>query len=529
MLILNASTTGSTSTARHDRRITSKVPPQRDFSFSSAHARLIIMATEYAMTVGLEIHVELKTNTKMFCNCLNDPDEKRPNSLICPVCCGSPGTLPTINKEAINKIVKVGLALNCAIARYSKFDRKNYFYPDLPKGYQISQYDLPLCFGGKLAISPDKTVRIERIHMEEDAGRLQHGNDDKHSLVDYNRAGVPLMELVTKPDITSSEQIGQFAKELRLILRHLGASDADMEKGQMRVEVNISIRPKGAQDLGTKVEVKNINSISAAMKAAEYEFKRQVEALERGDTIVQETRGWDDTNNSTYSQRIKEGSADYRYFPEPDLPPLTFTDERIAELRAELPELPSQRRERFMREYGLNAAQVEVFTTARHLGDYFENVVSELGLSAQVGKPELDTLAANYIITEFPPLMEAKGLEIDDLGGLKITAENFAELVAKISNKELSSTAAKTVLKEMSETGDDPDAIMQRLNLGQISDASALTDAVDDVISTNPKPVEQYKAGKTEVLKFLVGKVMAATKGKGNPEIIMELLKQKLT
>ncbi|MEK7582993.1 MAG: Asp-tRNA(Asn)/Glu-tRNA(Gln) amidotransferase subunit GatB [Patescibacteria group bacterium] len=458
---------------------------------------------DYEPTIGLEIHAELKTRTKMFCSCKNDPDEKRPNTNVCPICMGHPGTLPTINSEAIRQIVRVGLALDCEISEHSKFDRKSYFYPDLPKGYQISQYDLPVCNAGMLV-----GVRLERIHMEEDAGKLMHASDDQHSLVDYNRAGLPLMELVTKPDITSSEQVGQFAKELQLILRYLGASDADMEKGQMRVEVNISIKKIGEKELGTKVEVKNINSMSAAMKAAEYEFKRQVEALEKGEKIIQETRGWDDTNNTTYSQRTKEGSADYRYFPEPDLPPMRFTPEHVETIRATLPELPSQRRVRFKLEYGLTDAQIEIFTVTKEFGDFFEEVASELG------DPTLNILAANYIVTEQPS---------------KISPENFAELIKKIANKELSSTAAKTVLDEMAVSGRDPDEIIKEKDLGQISDAGDLANAVDDVITANPKPVEQYKAGKVEVLKFLVGKVMAATKGKANPEVVMELLKQKLT
>ena len=449
----------------------------------------------YELTIGLEIHAELKTRTKMFCACPNNADETRPNVLTCPICLAHPGTLPTINEEAIRKLIKVGLALGCTIARHSKFDRKNYFYPDLPKGYQISQYDLPVCKDGKLL-----NIGVERIHMEEDTGRLQHSSDGS-TLVDFNRAGIPLMELVTKPDIRSSEQILKFAKEYQLILRYLGASDADMEKGQMRVEVNISV------NMGTKVEVKNINSISSAGKAAEHEFKRQVEVLENGGTIVQETRGWDDVKQITVSQRVKEGSADYRYFPEPDLPPMHFEDEMIEKLRAELPELPAQRRERFVREYGVAPAQAEIFTVAKELGDFFEEVVSELG------NPTLNTLAANYLITELPS---------------NVTAENFAELIGKINRKELSSTAAKAVLKEMATTGSDPDEIMQKLDLGQISDGAALTDIVDTVISKNSKPVEDYKKGKTEVLKFLVGQVMAATKGKANPEVVAQLLKEKL-
>ncbi|MEK7615583.1 MAG: Asp-tRNA(Asn)/Glu-tRNA(Gln) amidotransferase subunit GatB [Patescibacteria group bacterium] len=456
----------------------------------------------YEMTVGLEIHVELATKSKMFCSCKNLPaqagDPVEPNINVCPICMAHPGTLPTINEEAIRQLIRVGLALNCEIPENSKFDRKSYFYPDLPKGYQISQYDMPICKDGGMKIG-EHVIRLERIHMEEDAGTLKH--EGNGTLVDYNRAGMPLMELVTKPDIRSSDQIAKFAKELQLILRYLGASDADIEKGQMRVEVNISL------NMGTKVEVKNIGSISAAVKAAEYEYKRQVEAIEKGEKIIQETRGWDDEKEITVSQRVKEGSADYRYFPEPDLPPMRFTEKMVEEIRATLPELPQQRRDRFLRQYGLTESQIEIFTVTKEFGDFFEEVASELG------EPRLYTLAANYIVTEQPS---------------NINPENFAELIKKISRKELSSTAAKIVLDEMAVSGRDPDEIMKEKDLGQISDAGDLANDVDEVISANSKAVEDYKKGKVESLKFLVGKIMAATKGKANPEVIMDLLKQKL-
>ncbi|HEY4506907.1 MAG TPA: Asp-tRNA(Asn)/Glu-tRNA(Gln) amidotransferase subunit GatB [Candidatus Paceibacterota bacterium] len=503
----------------------------------------------YEPTIGLEIHVELKTKTKMFCGCLNDPNEKHPNVNICPVCMAHPGTLPVTNSEAIQKLIKVGLSLNCSVAEFSKFDRKSYFYPDLPKGYQISQYDLPLCKEGYLEVKNGdgkvKKIGIERIHMEEDTGRLQHSSDGKSSLVDYNRAGVPLMELVTKPDITSGQEIEEFAKELRLILRYLGASDADMEKGQMRVEVNISVKPVGSEKLGTKVEIKNINSIKAATAAADYEIGRQSELLKSGGKIVQETRGWNENSGETVSQRIKEGSADYRYFPEPDLPPMRFGNDEIEEIKLSLPELPSQRRKRFL-DYGLNNAQVEVFTIARHLGDYYERVASELDSAAKdehsaesVKKEDLagerhmpsklHALAANYIITEFPPLFNMQGLEIDDLEGLKMSAEAFAELMVMIFHEKLSSSGAKTVLRKMAETGLHPESVVAQLNLSQISDVGELELVVEDVIAKNPKPVEDYKKGKVESLKYLVGQVMMATKGKANPQVVGGMLENKLS
>ena len=301
---------------------------------------------EYEPTIGLEIHAELKTKTKMFCDSLNDPDEKHPNLNVCEICMAFPGTLPVINEEAVKKVILTGLALNCRIAKQTNFDRKNYFYPDLPKGYQISQYKDPLCAEGLLEIT-EKKVRITRIHLEEDTGRLQHDAKGDHSLVNYNRAGVPLMEMVTEPDLTTGEEVGKFAEKFRLLLRYLGVSDADMEKGQMRVEVNISVKKKGAKEYGTKVEIKNINSINAAARAVDYETKRQTEVLERSEKVVQETRGWDDVKQITFSQRLKETAHDYRYFPEPDLPGLNLTEEYIESIKSLMPELPEQRRKRF--------------------------------------------------------------------------------------------------------------------------------------------------------------------------------------
>ena len=473
----------------------------------------------------------------MFCSDLNDPDETRPNFNVCPVCMAHPGTLPVINEEAIKKLISVGLALNCQISQFSKFDRKNYFYPDLPKGYQISQFDLPVCREGWLEVRGGRRIRIERIHMEEDTGRLQHAADGRYSLVDYNRAGIPLMELVTKPDLVSGEEIELFARELQLILRYLGTSDANMEKGQMRVEVNISVKRIGEDKLGTKVEVKNINSINAASRAADFETKRQSQALEAGDKIVQETRGWDDARQKTFSQRVKEGSADYRYFPEPDLPPLRFSEEYINDIRGRLPELPSQKRIRFEGEYGLTRAQADLFAFHPRLAGYFENVASEilswdgyehLKHPGKEHEKALLTLAANYAITEFPPAFESLKLGMDEIDNLKMTPENFGELIVRVFHKELSSTAAKSVLKEMMISGGDPDEVMKRLDLGQVSDADTLIAIVEQVIAQNPKTIEDYRKGKTEALKFLVGRAMGATKGKGNPEVIMELLKQKL-
>src|SRR3989344_5942265 len=503
----------------------------------------------YKPVIGLEIHAELKTKTKMFCNSLNDPDEKHPNINVCPICLAHPGTLPVINIEAVKKVIMAGLALNCKIAEDTFFERKNYFYPDLPKGYQITQYQKPLCEGGHLDIA-GKKIKITRIHLEEDAGRLYHIEGKDYSLVDYNRAGVPLMELVTEPDFEIAQEVKKFAEELRLILKYLGASDADMEKGLMRVEVNISLTGDDgpstllrASKLGTKVEIKNLNTIKFAADAVDYEIKRQTELLDAGKKVVQETRGWDENKKATFSQRSKEEAHDYRYFPEPDLPPLKFTLAQIELIKDGLVELPSQRSVRFAR-YGLNDTQIEIFTVARHLGDYYEHVATELDSVAKdfhikkrlkgefpnephLGR-RLHELSANYIITEFPVLMSAKGLEIDDLEGFKISSEAFAELMVLIFHKELSSTGAKAVLKEMAETGLHPEQIMKEKNLGQMSDASELETTVDKAVANNEQAVEDYKKGKEASLKFLIGIVMRDSKGRANPQMVEEILKNKL-
>ncbi|MDO8495397.1 MAG: Asp-tRNA(Asn)/Glu-tRNA(Gln) amidotransferase subunit GatB [bacterium] len=474
--------------------------------------------SSYRPTIGLEIHSELKTESKMFCACANDPDEKHPNVNVCPICMAFPGTLPVINEDAVKKVILVGMALNCTIATETNFDRKNYFYPDLPKGYQISQYKRPLCSNGFLEVS-GKKVRINRIHLEEDTGRSQHDARGDHSLVDFNRAGVPLMELVTEPDLTTPEEVKEFAEKLRLILRYAGASEANMEKGQMRVEVNISVAKEG-EAWGTKVEVKNLNSIKAAASSVDYEVKRQAELIEEGKKVVQETRGWDEGKQKTFSQRLKESAHDYRYFPEPDLPVLNFDENYLETIRRTMPELPEQRRQRFREQYGLNDSQLEIFAIAKHLGDYYEKVASELGEVDQ----KLHTLAANYMITEFPPLMQAQGFEIDDLAGFKIEPEAFAELMVMVFHQKLSSTAAKAVLKEMAGTGLHPEAIAKEKNLLQVSDIGELEKAIQAVIAENSGPVADYKKGKTEVLKFLVGKVMAKTRGKANPQVAQSLL-----
>lgn len=475
----------------------------------------------YIPTIGLEIHAELKTKSKMFCSSLNDPQEKHPNVNICPICMGHPGTLPVANKVAIHEVQKVGLALNCTLALFSKFDRKNYFYPDLPKGYQISQYDLPFCSEGYLDIA-GKRIRITRIHLEEDAGRLIHPPGTDYSLVDFNRAGVPLMELVTEPDITSGQEAMAFAKELQILLRYLAASDANMEKGQMRVEANVSVRPEGQEKLGTKVEVKNLNSFKSVERAIAFETKRQSELLESGQEVVQETRGWDDTKGETFSQREKEEAHYYRYFPEPDLPPFRFTKEEFEELKSEIPELPWQRRERFAKEYGLGPSEIEVFVQQKDIGEYFEKVVSELGIDATSEKlQKLIKLASNYIITDLIGILQKASVVGEDF---LITPENFAELILLIEKGEISSPIAKQVLKEMFRKGGDPSVIIEEQGLAQVSDTASIQEIAKEIIENNQKAVEDYKKGKENALQFLVGQLMAKTKGTVHPETARTIL-----
>jgi len=480
---------------------------------------------KYTPTIGLEIHVELKTKSKMFCSSLNDPLEQHPNVNICPICMGHPGTLPVANKAAIKKVQKVGLALNCELALFSKFDRKNYFYPDLPKGYQISQYDLPFCKEGYLDIA-GKRIRITRIHLEEDAGRLLHPAGADYSLVDFNRAGVPLMELVTEPDIASGQEAKAFAQELQILLRYVAASDANMERGQMRIEANISIRPEGQKQLGTKVEVKNINSFRSVDRAIAFEMTRQSQVLESGQKVIQETRGWDDAKGETFSQREKEEAHSYRYFPEPDLPPFRFTQAEFDVLRSELPELPWQRRERFGREYGLGAKEVEVFVQQKDMGEYFEKVVSELGPNiAEERLQKLIKLSSNYILTDLMGLLQKVSVQGEDF---LITPENFAELILLIEKGEISSPIAKQVLKEMFGKGGDPSQIIEEKGLAQVSDEASIQKIAKEVIEKNPEAVEDYNKGKQNALQFLLGQLMAATKGTVHPETGRTILENLL-
>ena len=471
----------------------------------------------YRPTIGLEVHVELKTRTKMFCDSLNDPNERRPNTNVCPVCLAHPGTLPTINRQAVEFVIRVGLALRGTINPVTKFDRKNYFYPDLPKGYQISQYDQPLVVGGML-----EGVRIRRIHLEEDTGRLVHATSDMRqaiSLVDFNRAGVPLMELVTEPDITSVEQASEFARELQLILRYLGVSDADMESGQMRIEANVSVGQMKNDKLhmGTKVELKNINSFKAMEDAVRYELARHEEVLESGGTISQETRGWDEAKQKSVVQRIKEDAHDYRYFPEPDLPPFETDFFNLEKLKAELPELPSERRERFVREYGLNEAQADTLVGEPALADYFEEAVSEL----KEKSPQASVLTLfNYLTSDIRGIVNELGIVLRDT---KVNPEHLAHLVFLIESGKLTSRQAKDMLAKMFKRDEDPEDILKDESLYAISGTAELETIAQFILQENPAAIADYRKGKVASLQFLIGKAMARLKGKGNPEVLKEI------
>jgi aspartyl-tRNA(Asn)/glutamyl-tRNA(Gln) amidotransferase subunit B len=487
--------------------------------------------SKYTPVIGMEIHVELKTASKMFCHSKNGMGmEEKPNVNICPVCTGQPGTLPVPNRQAIEFVQLAGLALHCEIKLESKFDRKNYFYPDLPKGYQISQYDQPLCGKGELEIN-GKKIGITRIHLEEDTGKLIHPKGVDYTLVDFNRAGVPLMELVTEPDIETGEEARLFCQKLQQICRYLGISDADMEKGNMRCEANISIYKKGEDKLsGTKVEVKNINSFKFVEKAIAYEIERQTEALERGEKIVQETRGFDANRGMTVSQRKKESAHDYRYFPEPDIPPLRFDKDYVEALRKKLPELPEEKAQRFKKEYQLPFSDIEILVSERSLAEYFEQVASEI--KEKISCKEIETaedkaikLAANYIITELRKHLTTFDHSMKDI---KITPENYAELVGYVACGKINSSAAQTVLLEMYKTGGDPSQIIESKNLAQMSDAGELEKIADEIIAKNEKSVVDFKAGKENALKFLIGQMMKESRGKANPQMAEKILRGKL-
>jgi aspartyl-tRNA(Asn)/glutamyl-tRNA(Gln) amidotransferase subunit B len=468
------------------------------------------MDSKYKVTIGLEVHAELKTSTKMFCACRNNPDEEKPNANICPVCMAHPGTLPVINKQAVENVIKVGLAIGGTIADFSEFDRKNYFYPDIPKGYQISQYKYPIVSGGIV-----NGVKITRIHLEEDTANNKHDRGD-FSLIDFNRAGVPLMELVTEPVIHSAKQAGDFGRELQLLLRTLGVSDANMEKGEMRVELNLSV--SDTDKFGTKVEVKNINSFKAVEKAAEYEIKRHTDLLEegKGSEIVQETRGWDEKKQITFSQRTKENSEDYRYFPEPDLPKMQLHEMfDLKQMLAEIPELPWAKRERYKKEFGIKDEDIDIFVIDTNLANFFEQVI--------MFKVE-SKVSANYILSDLAASRKTLG---DDFKFPN--AESFSKIIKMVSENKINSRTAKDLIVILVKEDIDPESYAKEHGLIQEFDEGKLKAIAETVISGNPDVVAEYKAGKEKSIQFLVGQFMKESKGSANPQMALKILQEILT
>lgn len=476
----------------------------------------------FEAVIGLEIHVQLKTKSKMFCACGNYAVDAEPNALTCPLCMGMPGTLPVINRQAVEWTVMTGLALGCEINQNVGFDRKHYFYPDLPKGYQISQYKFPIVGRGvfKLKIGDKlKDIRINRIHLEEDAGKLVH--EGSSSLVDLNRAGTPLMELVTEPDFSSALEARVFLQELRKILRYLDVSNADMEQGNLRCDANVSVRKVGEQELGTKAEIKNMNSFKFLEEALSYEIERQQEVLASGGAVVQETRMYIESKKTTESMRVKEGSEDYRYFPDPDLPPLDFgklAGFDLEQVKSELPELPMVKKERYMQELGLSLGEAETLSSNKDLAHYFETVVSELG-------NEVAQKAANWVLGTVLEFLNKEWLEIKDC---KVSAVSLAGLIKKVGDGSLNNRMAKEVFAEMFATGKTVEAVVAEKGMGQVSSEEELALVIDKVIAANAGTVEQYKSGKKEVFGFFVGQVMKDTQGRANPAIVNKLLQEKL-
>ena len=477
--------------------------------------------THYEPVIGLEIHAEMLTDSKMFCGChVVDSVNAPPNSAVCPVCLGMPGMLPVINRRAVEFAMRVALALHCTIQPHNVFARKNYFYPDLPKGYQVSQYELPLATNGwldiTLAAGETRRIGIRRVHMEEDTGKLTHLDNGDGSLVDYNRSGVPLLEIVSEPDLRSAEEANVYASKIRQLLRYLGVNSGDMEKGVLRVEPNISVRPVGSTDFGTRTEVKNLNSFRALAGATAFEFARQVAALEAGESVVQETRGWDEGRRVTFSQRVKEAAEDYRYFPEPDLPALSIPPIWIEQARAALPELPDARITRYRHNFGLSAYDAHILTDERAVSDWFDAAIATGGDPRQV---------ANWMINSLFSLMNEHKQEIDRI---RVTPAGLVELISLVEAETINQNTGKEVLAEMFRGGEPAPAIVAARGLAQISDADALAPIVSQVLAQNEAQVAAYHAGKTQLRGWFVGQVMKATRGKANPTLVNKLLDERL-
>ena len=473
----------------------------------------------YEAVIGLEVHAQLQTNSKIFCGC-ETAFGREANTLTCPVCIGMPGVLPVLNKKAVEYTIKTGLATHCTISTYSRFARKNYFYPDLPKGYQISQYELPICEHGYVEIVVDgkvKRIGLTRIHLEEDAGKNLHQAEGGASLVDLNRAGTPLMEIVSEPDIRTPDEASEYLKKLRAILRYIEVSDADMEKGNFRCDANVSIRPAGSKEFGTRAEIKNVNSFKFVQKALEYEIKRQAQILDEGGRVIQETRLFDATKGVTFSMRSKEEAHDYRYFPEPDLVPVVISRDVVEDIRKSIPELPDAKRERFVREYGLPEYDADMLTQSRAMAAYFEDTVRISG------QPKV---VSNWMMGELMRLLNAEGKEIEDC---PIKPERLAGMIKMISDNVISTKIAKTVFEEMYNSGKDAGTVVSEKGLVQVSDTGAIETIIDEVIRANPAQAAEYRSGKEKLFGFFVGQVMKASKGKANPDIVNQLLKKKLS
>lgn len=474
---------------------------------------------KYETVIGLEIHAELCTNTKIFCDCTTEFGG-RENTHCCPVCLGLPGVLPVLNKRVVEYAVKAGLATNCKISRFSKMDRKNYFYPDLPKAYQVSQYDLPLCNEGFLETKGDfgvKKIGITRIHIEEDAGKLIHETQDGSTLVDYNRCGVPLIEIVSEPDMSTAEEARLYAEKIKSILEYAQVSDCRMQEGSLRFDVNLSIRPEGTSKLGTRTEMKNLNSFKALVNAIEDERKRQTEVLESGGQIVQETRKWDDVSGENTSLRSKEEAHDYRYFPEPDLVPIVLENDYVDRIREELPELPEIRMKRYMSEWGLPEYDAGVITAVLPMAEFFEGCVREYR-----GDPKT---VSNWVMGELMRILNEKGMGAEQI---PFGPGYLAQLLKLVEGGTVSSSAAKKVFTEMFETGEEPQTLVKRMGLVQISDESELTEVIRKVMDANPQSVEDYRGGTEKAMGFLVGQTMRETKGKANPALVNKILQQLL-
>lgn len=485
----------------------------------------------YEAVIGLEVHAQLKTRTKLFCRCLNSFGQA-PNSLTCPVCLGLPGALPTPNEKAVHDAVRAGLALNCSIQPHSVFSRKNYFYPDLPKGYQISQFDLPLCLDGHLDVetgdSQSLKVRIQRIHIEEDAGKLLHGDNlltKDGSLVDLNRAGVPLIEIVSHPDLRNSEQAAEYLRALRSILRYVDVCDGNMEEGSLRCDANVSIRPQGSPDLGTKVEIKNMNSFKHVQKAIDYEIERQTQVIEAGQRVVPETRLWNPDRGITTSMRSKEQAHDYRYFPDPDLPALQLDPLWIEKTRETLPELPKQKKRRLMNEWNLPEYDASILTSEKEIADYYETTLKLYAAASKDAPFQQAKTLSNFVMGEVLRIANETSVSI---GELKITPQKLASLLALIESGKISGKMSKDVLDEIAKTGKDPTDIVESKGMAQISDEAELRRIIAQVLKDHPGQTADYRAGKEKIFGFLVGQVMKATGGKANPALSNKILIEEL-